>query len=232
MRKNSIKIIGLFMTFILILTSIPPQNAIASSFTDLANDALKDLSEITDTEEITAHKEMILNKLTSGDLEVVHNNLDFEEAKLYDVNESDLDVFTVPVVDPENFHEMSNVAFYIDQDQNIATQTEFYLQKSDQGTFQVLYYLDGEEIANEITEDSFTTAKDYQENSDKIQLLGWNGFADCMGIPTTVAVVIAHVCGALCVVTLGTGCLVCIGGFLGVNTGAIAGCAATYLINL
>lgn len=236
--KRSIRRVGLLFMIMLVLvtTSIAPQqqaSANNSTLSDFVSDAFANLVQITDQSVIDQHKSKVIHQLSEGEIVTVTDAIDFEEAKLYSLKNTEYTAYTVPVVDLENFHEISNVTFYLDQQFNVVHQTELHLKKSNLGTFQIINYLDGEEVANELTDESFITAKEYQENRNNggVQLLSWASFSECMGIPVTVGLMVATVCGTVCVATLGTGCLMCLGAALGFSSGSLAACAADHLIN-
>lgn len=237
LKKSSKRVCLLFIIMIALLTtSIAPQKISATNLTltDVVEDVFANLDEIKDQSLMDQHKNHVINQLSEGEVVTITDAIDFEEAKLYSLKDTDFTAYSVPVNDLENFHEISNVSFYLDQELNIVHQTELHLKKSNQGMFQITFYLDGEEVANELTDEAFITAQEYQENLNNggVQLLSWADFAECMGLPSTVAAMVATLCGTVCLVTLGTGCLMCLGGALGVGTGGVAGCAADYLINL
>ncbi len=103
------------------------------------------------------------------------------------------------------------------------------MKESNLGTFQVSYYSNGQEIANEITKDTFITTKDYQGDF-QTKRINWGGIAKCLGISWSVGAVLATVCGTACVLSAGTACVICIGAYLGFDITSITGCIAGNIV--
>ena len=153
--------------------------------------------------------------------------LDYDRAKAYDVKESNIKTLTVPVSESENYNEISNVSVYFDENGDMMHYTELYVSKSDKNTFEIKLLLNGKVQAEKITDDEFTTAKEYQEkHGDDIQPAGvnWSSFLQCMGITGVAASFISSACGLACALTAGTACIVCAAGVLGFSSGSITGC--------
>ncbi|WP_143544206.1 MULTISPECIES: hypothetical protein [Salimicrobium] len=170
---------------------------------------------------------MTKNKIKKGKAEIHTEKLEYDEAKLFEVNDSEIKTLVVPVIS-ENHHEISNVAFYFNNTNEIESYTELIVKKSVKNTFHIVLYLNGETHTDEVTNETFTTAKDYQQQqaNSPISTLGmnWGGLLDCLGITGVGASVIAGACAVACAFTAGTACIVCAATFLGVRTGTVAAC--------
>ncbi|MFC9541274.1 hypothetical protein ACFTQ7_15470 [Lysinibacillus sp. NPDC056959] len=171
-------------------------------------------------------------------IDIKNEHFDYFNAKLYRVNNTSLKAYIIPIKGfNQKLHEISNLTVFYNSEYNVDTYTELHVKESNLGTFQVSYYSNGQEIANEITKDTFITAKEYQEQEDSDSVLSsypifqtkgvnWGGIAKCLGISWSVGAVLAAVCGTACVLSAGTACVICIGAYLGFDIASITGCIA------
>lgn len=189
------------------------------------------LEEMNNFEEIT--NKFVINDLKnnfkkfSHTLTVSNDLLNYHEAKAYNVKNSNIKVLSVPVNDGENYHEISNVSIYFDKNGEMINRSEAYLSKSDKNTFHVKVIVNDEVLTDEVTNDPFITAEEYQQKDDRlVQTYGvnWDTFLNCMGIPGVTASLISSACGVACAVTAGAGCIACASFVLGFNAGSISGC--------
>ncbi|MDQ0418578.1 hypothetical protein J2Z48_002781 [Croceifilum oryzae] len=148
-------------------------------------------------------------------------------SKLYKKLIDGTNVLTVNI-QKDGFHEASNISFFFDKNNNVVDYAEFHLKKSKVNTFQIAAYVNGKLQAEEVTDTPFVTAKEYQKSkAGGIKTKGWSEFLDCMNIPGNIATRLALLCGGVCVVTAGTGCVVCVAGVLGIHGGAITACLSS-----
>ncbi|GGJ72521.1 hypothetical protein [Virgibacillus salexigens] len=216
-----------------ILLSFSVNQAFASTKTENELNQEKMLAELDNFEEIQDKNSLdeLKSKFDefSTTLEIDNNLFKYDNAKAYNVKESNIKALTIPVTDGENYNEISNISVYFDSNGEVLHYTELYVSKSDKGTFEIELLLNGKVQAQKITDEKFTTAKEYQEkHGGEIQPMGvnWDNFLECMGITGIAAGFISSVCGFACALTAGTACIVCAAGVLGFNSGAIGGCLA------
>lgn len=184
------------------------------------------IQELEKFEEINDKNDIDMLKFKFKDfsqkLDVNNDFLKYESAKAYNVKESNSKTLTVPVTDGENYHEVSNISVYFDSNGEVLHYTELYVSRSNQDTFEVELLVNGEVQGHEITNETFTTAEELHGGIGVN--VDWNGFLNCMGIPGSVAGLIASICSVACAITAGLGCVACASLVLGINGGAIAAC--------
>lgn len=231
-NNKMLKLISsLFIIALIVSTILSPNVSYAENESEQNyEEVMNDVTEITDNDEKKKFKEFTKQGIKNKKITLYNEKIDYDNARLYKVNETNLKAYTVQLKgSDQKFHEISNVTIFYDGEQNISEYTEFHLKESEQGTFQITYYSNGQEIGNEITDDTFTTAKEHQKSlasAPGFQTMGmdWGGLADCLGISWSVGAAIAVVCGGVCLITAGAGCGVCIGAYLGYDLAAVSGC--------
>lgn len=193
-------------------------------------DAILDLSEKTTileqsitNEQINDIKESI--KAGGVNTKIDIDDFDFENIKISIIeDESEMRAITVPMSD--KFSKLSNLTILYDVDNNISTYSETIITKSQENTFDLKIYQDGEETLNEVTD------IEYIENSqidDAIKELNSNVnlygldipcFTAVAGLGTGIGALIAKVCVGSCVSVVAV-CAVCIGGLVVVGGGTM-----------
>lgn len=185
------------------------------------------MDNMTDAKLINEFKDKVRNALDSGKvkLNIESSKLVFEKMKLVKMKLDDGNysyVVTSPIKLKDS-HELSNVSLYFDTKGKLITSSEFYLIKNDSGNFQMTILQDGKQQVKKDTDIKFETMADYQ---DKIKLSGIDSdhLAKCLGISAALAATIASVCGVVCLITVGLGCVACAAGVMGFNFGGTAEC--------
>ena len=241
MNKNCIRI--LIIVFCCIFIIIPSINTSATAPTvDNTQPNYENITnyvtEIDDDKEKQGIGNITKEYIRKNKIDIKNEHFDYFNAKLYRVNNTSLKAYIIPIKGSnQKFHEISNLTIFYNDEYSVDTYTELHVKESNLGTFQVSYYSNGQEIANEITKDTFITAKEYQEQEDSDSELSsypifqtkgvnWGGIAKCLGISWSVGAVLAAVCGTACVLSAGTACVICIGAYLGFDIASITGCIA------
>ncbi|MCU9602771.1 hypothetical protein [Pallidibacillus thermolactis] len=234
LNKNLVKVFAIIFSVAIVFTSIStPVKVLADSKTQQNYvEVMNSVTEIDDIQELKKIQKFTKKRIKNNKINVRNENLDYNNAKLYKVNDTSLKAFIVPIKSTsQKFHEVSNVTLFYNQEYKVTKYTELHVKESKSGTFQVSFYSNGNEIANKITEDKFTTAKEYKaehnsSSSSEFQTMGvdFGGIADCLGLTWSVGAVLAAVCGTACVLTGGTACAICIGAYLGFDVSAVTGC--------
>ncbi|MED2942917.1 hypothetical protein P4282_10620 [Bacillus swezeyi] len=188
---------------------------------------LSKMDKMIDAKLTSEYKKRVHEVLKSGKakLDIDSKKLAFDKMQLIKTELDDgnyTHVVTLPVKLKDS-HELSNVSFYFDTKGKFITSSEFYLTKNDSGNFQLTFLQDGKQQAKQDTDLKFETMAEYK---DKIKLAGFDTdhLSKCLGISAALAATIASVCGVVCAITLGLGCVACAAGVMGFNFGGTAEC--------
>ncbi|MED4019164.1 hypothetical protein [Sutcliffiella cohnii] len=220
----------IFFTFIftlLIGSSIPNVSATAPEQDPFAEKILGEMAKlvpITDEKEIGKWENRVERQIQKGNVVVNNSFLDFENMKVYSYKDNNIISVSLPILSPD-FHEISNLAIHFKNPGKVDSYAELHVKRSDSNTFQLTYFKDGEEISNKVTEETFTTAKEYRESlEDSFSTLGlnWGDFLRCLGLPGVVGMELAAICGVACATAVL--CIPCAVMVLGFSSSAIATC--------
>ena len=194
-------------------------------------ESLEKISEITNTRDKSFWTKRAKQIIGTKRVSVNEENLSYGTAKVYKIDNSPYVAVGIPVVS-SNHHEVSNVSIYFNEKtKKLQTYTEMEFKRSEQDTFHILLSVNGKEQINELTEDPFMTEKEVRESSaGQIGALGvdWDKVGDCLGISGMAARWLSYICGATCVITLGTACVVCVTAAIGITGGTALACLGQY----
>ncbi|MCY7883169.1 hypothetical protein ACTHP5_20465 [Bacillus subtilis] len=194
---------------------------------DRMTQSMEKMNTVSDEKLVSEYKEKARDVLSSGKakLTIDSEKLVYDDMKLVkmEVSEGNFAYVVASPVKVKGSHELSNASLYFDDKGNFITTSEFYLLKNEKGNFQISNYQDGEQKIKENTDLKFETMADYK---DRIKLSKWDTdhLAKCLGISAALAATIASVCGVVCVITVGLGCIACAAGVMGFNFGGTAEC--------
>jgi hypothetical protein len=225
------RVVGLSLILVILVTGfVSPISAAPNQQQQDYENVMEHLTEIEDANEVEKFKEITNQKIKKEELTLFNNNIDYSNSKLYQVEKTNSLVYSVPLKEnSQRYHEVSNITIFYDEEYNVTDFTELHIKESVQDTFQVTYYLNANEIANEITNDKFTTAAEHQDNlrsNPGFQTMGvdFGGIANCLGLTFSVGAALAVICGSVCLITAGTGCALCIGAYVGYDISTVTGC--------
>ncbi len=202
-------------------------DSIEKSPEEMLEEQMSKLTPIDDKKQIEKWEKYLQKNIDKGKIELQGNNYDYDNLSFYEIQDSSIVTVSIPIKSPDH-HKISNVAVHIDKDtKELVAYTELELKRSEQNTFQLVTYINGELKVNEVYSETFMTAEEYKEkNSQVIRPYGidWGGVADCLDMPKSVLLNVAYICGAACVITLGTACVVCVAVAVGAGSGAVSAC--------
>ncbi|MCY0092220.1 MULTISPECIES: hypothetical protein [Bacillus amyloliquefaciens group] len=185
------------------------------------------MNTVNDAKLLAEYKQKTENVLSSGKakLAIDADKLVFDKMKLVkmEVSEGKFAYVIASPIKLKNSHELTNASFYYDEKGNFIATSEFHLLKNEKGNFQISNYQDAKLQIKENTDLKFETMADYK---DKIKQSKWDTdhLAKCLGISAALAATIASVCGVVCLITVGLGCVACAAGVMGFNFGGTAEC--------
>ncbi|TXC81576.1 hypothetical protein FS935_21990 [Metabacillus litoralis] len=202
-------------------------NSMETETDDFLQQQMNLLKPIKDEKQIKKWSKYLYKAIDKGKLELQGNNYDFDNLSFFEMKDSSTVSISIPIKSPDH-HDISNVAIHIDENKKeLIAYTEIELKRSEQNTFQLTTYLNGELEVDEVYSDPFMTASEFEEKKNQeIRPMGvdWGGVADCLDMPRAVLLNVAYICGSVCVVTLGAGCVWCVGIALGLGGGAATSC--------
>ncbi|MBO1515000.1 hypothetical protein [Metabacillus bambusae] len=106
------------------------------------------------------------------------------------------------IKDSSKLEDISGVSFVIDENNSVASVNEIYVKLLDEESAELRLFTNGEEVISEIL-----------EKPDVMPQWSWSVLNNCLasqGISWTVIAVVGVVCGGICLVTAGAGCVWCI----------------------
>lgn len=217
-----ILVLSVFFSFSLQgLASSPTE----SELEDLIKTQLENVQEIKN-EQI---KQEYIDLLSDLDFERTSTIYDYENSRVIQVDGDETIALTIPIQEKEvRTHEFSNFTVYFNKDKEAISTTEILVTESDLNTFKTQYFVDNEELVNEVTNEPFKTAEEIKHGSSEIfsPLFNVDGFIACMGISTAFMGPIIAACGGSCVIPgVGTPiCALCLGALIGIPTGTLTAC--------
>ncbi|MGN7209820.1 hypothetical protein ACTHPW_18330 [Bacillus velezensis] len=185
------------------------------------------MNTVNDAKLLAEYKQKTENALSSGKakLAIDADTLVFDKMKLVkmEVSEGKFAYVVASPIKLKDSHELTNASFYFDEKGTFIATSEFHLLKNEKGNFQISNYQDAKLQIKENTDLKFETMADYK---DKIKQSKWDTdhLAKCLGISAALAATIASVCGVVCLITVGLGCVACAAGVMGFNFGGTAEC--------
>lgn len=236
--KNIIKIfimVTLLLAFNLdSLHAVSVGNPVSDDIEELEKDFEGIADEIRNIQEKTTFlengqlKEYVNNvkaKVSKNKLNVIGdiNKLDYDGAVAVRYNEDDSIIVNIPFKiankDPKGPLALNNLAIVYDSEFNIINYTETNVKETAK-SYEYYVYSDGKEVKKGEVEKGIEFG-DYQTNDY------WDNVVSCMnklGISTETALLLAEVCGTICVVSVGTLCIQCVSAYLGYGAASAAWC--------
>jgi len=187
------------------------------------------LDEITNAKEVKFWKKRAIKQIEKNNVKLnsLLSELAYDHVKVYRIADSPYISVGIPIVSP-NHHEVSNVAIHFNEKtKKLVTYTELEFMRSDKNTFQIRLAVDNKVQVNKITNDKFTTEEELREsqsNGMTTMSIDWDGVGDCLGISGIAARWLSYICGVTCVITLGTACVACVAGAIGITGGSALAC--------
>ncbi len=233
MKKALANVFMLMSLVIMVFAFSAPANAEASltkeekQNIDRMTQQIGKMDTINDEKLLAEYKQKTQKALSSGKAKLAIDNDKLVQDKMklvkMEVSEGKFAYVVASPIKLKDSHELTNASFYFDEKGNFITTSEFHLLKNEKGNFQISNYQDGEQKLEENTDLKFETMADYK---DRIKLSKWDTdhLAKCLGISAALAATIASVCGVVCVITVGLGCIACAAGVMGFNFGGTAEC--------
>lgn len=232
MKKVYANLFVLLSLVVMVFAFSAPANAEASltkeekQNIDRLTQQIDKMDTVNDEKLLAEYKQKAQKELSSGKakLTIGDDKLVKDKMKLVkmEVSEGEFAYVLASPVKIKGSHELSNASLYFDENGNFITTSEYYLLKNEKGNFQILNYQDAKLKVEENTDLKFETMADYK---DRVKL-SWDTdhLAKCLGISAALAATIASVCGVVCWITVGLGCLTCAAGVMGFNFGGTAEC--------
>ncbi|WP_273837306.1 hypothetical protein [Guptibacillus sedimenti] len=185
------------------------------------------LNPINDEKQIKKWSKQLHKAIDKNEVHLQGNNYDFDKLSFYKIEDSSIVSISIPIVSPDH-HNISNVAVHFNENtKKLVTYTEIELKRSEQNTFQLTTYLNGKLEVDEVYSEPFMTAAEFKEKKNQeITPYGidWGGVADCLELPRDVLLNVAYICGSVCIVTLGSGCVWCVALAVGAGGGSVTAC--------
>lgn len=147
--------------------------------------------------------------------------LNFDNTRVYRIKDTPYIAIGVPIVSSDYLDVSSVSIYYNEKTRNIETFTEIEFKRSELDTLEIIVSVDGVVNTHEITDDTFPLTDNESEVSI---LIDWDGVGDCLGISGVTARWLSYICGATCVITLGTACVICISAAIGITGGTVGAC--------
>ncbi|MFH0331920.1 hypothetical protein QQF09_14345, partial [Clostridium perfringens] len=185
-------------------------------------------------------KSKFTNDLAEKKFKVQTNasNLDLDNAKVLEIsNENGIfKSITLPIIG-EEYTMFSSLTVLYDENNEIASYSESLITKSENNTFQVASYIDGEEISkldtgidyleNEILENEMINIKEITKEMETYgpEERGIGAIAACIAAVAGVNGVVAKLIAATCIASCPTVvpiCVACIGGVAAMGSASIA----------
>lgn len=222
------KILSLLLV-VSVLFSFPLQgvasNPTESELENIIKEQLENVQEIKDVH----IKQEYIELFTDLDFERTSTIYDYENSRLIQIDGDETVALTIPIQQKKvRTHEFSNFTVYFNKDKEAISTTEILVTESELNTFKTQYFVDNEELVNEITNEPFKTAEEIKRgDSGTISaLFNVNGFLACMGISTAFMGPIIGACTAACIVPgAGTAiCALCLGALIGIPSGTLTVC--------
>ncbi|MFS0883069.1 hypothetical protein [Metabacillus niabensis] len=226
-KKISLIVLALILSLVYV---VPNNNASAVEQTNLSTfdqniiDQLEKLDEITGKKEKGKWIKKAKNEIKNN-LDVKSTSLDYKQAKVYSYKDNDYITVSIPVISSNHYGKISNVNIHFSDNETVDSYSELLVKKSDIGTFQTVFYIDGVEEYNDISNEPFMTAEEYKEQqSNVITPLGldFDGFFRCLSIPSAIGWQLGNVCGVACATAVL--CIPCLAVATGFGAGAVGTC--------
>ncbi|WP_273837307.1 hypothetical protein [Guptibacillus sedimenti] len=229
--KNFKKSILIALSVIFSLTYvIPNDNAIATERENLSTFDQTILTQMENFVEISNEKEKSkwikeAKKEIRKNLDIKSTELDYKQTKVYSYKDNDYTTVSIPVVSSNHYGNVSNVNIHFSDLKTVDSYSELLVQKSEVGTFQTVFYTNGVEEYNDISDEPFYTAEEYKEKqSNVITPLGldFDGFVKCLALPSIVGWQLGNICAVACATAVL--CIPCVAVATGFGVGGVTTC--------
>lgn len=149
--------------------------------------------------------------------------LDVGAAQAWEIDEHTR-LLRIPIAPGQGVMAESSVNMFFDESGVLTGKVEFYFASLTRDSGQVRTWLDGRKIVDEVV-----SAPAGAETPTPLYKKGdwWGNFLQCMnsaGVAGWLVTAISIACGAICVVTAGAGCFVCLAAAAGTAGGTVGAC--------
>ncbi|TXC81575.1 hypothetical protein FS935_21985 [Metabacillus litoralis] len=231
--KKSKRIIFILLAAILSLTYIIPNDtAFAKDRENMSAFDQTMLAQVEKLVEVSNEKEKgkwlkKAKKEFRKNLEINSKSteLDFKQAKVYSYTDNDYITVSIPVISSKHYGKVSNVNINFSDFHTVDSYSELLVQKSEVGTFQTVFYIDGVEKYNDISDEPFYTAEEYKEKKENVITplgLDFNGTIQCLALPSIVGWQLGNICAVACATAVL--CIPCLAVATGFGVGGVATC--------